>query len=766
MRRGRARRRGDADGDVPGVTVLLGSDEPLSGAIAVMPTRLTSLALAASLVVARVSEAADGDWLVDGAPYVANVTVSASKQRVDLANGLLHRSITLSPNAATVAFDNLMTGQSELRSVRPEATITIDGVAYPIGGLEGQPLHNYLRPEWVDRMTPIAGSFRAVGHRVGRTAERFPWRPRAAWLSRPAPWPAPGVSLAIDFRAPEGGPRGALVTVHYELYDAMPLLAKWISVTNEGTAPLTLDAFRSEILAWVEPASMVGGSREDFAAAPRSIHVESEYSFGGSMDSASSAPGVHWVDDPLYGTQVHYDRHTPCLLECGPTVGPGATIAPGDRFESPRVFELLFDSTDRERRGLAQRRMYRAIAPWSQENPLIFHAGSAEPEAVRNAIDQAAEVGFEMVIMTFGSGFDIERRDAATIARWKELADYAHAKGIALGGYSLLASRSIDDANDVVNPATGHRGGFAVFGNSPCIGSPWGEQYFATLTTAFEATGLDVLEHDGSYPGDVCASTSHPGHRGLADSQWTQWRTITNFYRWCRSRGIYLNVPDWYYLSGASKCAMGYRETNWSLPRAEQEIIERQNIFDGTWSKTPSMGWMFVPLMQYHGGGAEATIEPLDAHRDHYRQRLDNLLSAGVQACYRGPRLFDTPATRDLVRERVAWFRSHRRILESDIVHGRRPDGRDIDWFVHVDPDATSGPNAERAMLVVHNPTAAPIERDLPISLWYAGLRDSSRVTGSDGRESPCAIDATGRAVVHIRVPAHGMAWYSFRKAT
>ena len=50
------------------------------------------------------------------------------------------------------------------------------------------------------------------------------------------------------------------------------------------------------------------------------------------------------------------------------------------------------------------------------------------------------------------------------------------------------------------------------------------------------------------------------------------------------------------------------------------------------------MGWMFVPLTQYHGGGAAATIEPLKDHLPHYGQRLANLFGAGVQACYRGPR--------------------------------------------------------------------------------------------------------------------------------
>ena len=44
------------------------------------------------------------------------------------------------------------------------------------------------------------------------------------------------------------------------------------------------------------------------------------------------------------------------------------------------------------------------------------------------------------------------------------------------------------------------------------------------------------------------------------------------------------------------------------------------------------MGFMFVPLTQYHGGGAAATIEPLNEHLDHYETRLRNLFGAGVQA--------------------------------------------------------------------------------------------------------------------------------------
>ena len=119
---------------------------------------------------------------------------------------------------------------------------------------------------------------------------------------------------------------------------------------------------------------------------------------------------------------------------------------------------------------------------------------------------------------------------------------------------------------------------------------------------------MDVIETDGPYHGDVCAATTHKHHNGLADSQLRQWEACVRFYHECRKRGIYINSPDRYYLNGSNKCGMGYRETNFSLPRERQILIARQNIYDGTFEKTPSMGWMFVPLVEYHGGGASRNI--------------------------------------------------------------------------------------------------------------------------------------------------------------
>ena len=403
-------------------------------------------------------------------------------------------------------------------------------------------------------------------------------------------------------------------------------------MTNQSQRAIRLERFTSEILAAVE--------YESFVETPHqwtypNLHVETDYAMHG-MNAVSANGAVRWVPDPLYKSQVNYKRKTPNLLQCTPPRGPDVAIAPGAVFESFRTFELVHDSTDRERRGLALRRMYRTIAPWATENPILMHVRRAEPDAVRLAIDQAAEVGFEMVIMTFGSGFNFENVDPKYLEQIRELVDYAHSKGVELGGYSLLASRRISDEHDVIHPETGKTGG-AIFGNSPCLHSTWGRQYFEKLETFMKETGVDILEHDGSYPGDFCASTKHPGHRGLDDSQWLQWKRITDFYKFCRARGVYLNVPDWYFLSGSNKTGMGYREVNWSLPRERQIIHARQNIFDGTWTKTPSMGWMFVPLVQYHGGGKAATLEPLSENLDAYEAHLAYNFGFGVQACYRGP---------------------------------------------------------------------------------------------------------------------------------
>jgi len=397
--------------------------------------------------------------------------------------------------------------------------------------------------------------------------------------------------------------------------------------------------------------------------------------------------------------------------------------------------------------------MYRTVAPWITENPLMMHVRWSDWKSVKSAIDQCAEVGFEMVILTFGSGFNIENESEDYLAQMKKYSDYATSKGIEIGGYSLLASRRVGGGHDVVMPA----GQSPTFGNSPCIGSKWGQDYFRKLYQFYEKTGFMLFEHDGSYPGDVCTSSDHPGHDGLADSQWKQWKTISDFYKWCRGQGIYLNVPDYYYLAGSTKCGMGYREVNWSLPRSQQVIHTRQNIFDGAWQKTPGMGWMFVPLTQYQGGGAAATIEPLSEHLDHYQRMIGSNLGAGVQACYRGPRLFDADETKAMVKAQVDWFKIHREVLEGDLIHLRRADGRDIDYWLNVNPGGK-----EKGLLMVYNPLEREVKKTINVPLYYTGLRTRVRIRQEDGAEREYALRRDYSVDLEVTVPASGSTWFVF----
>ncbi|MEE2639707.1 MAG: hypothetical protein VX768_03715 [Planctomycetota bacterium] len=917
------------------------------------------------------------DWLIDSTGYRAGVYRTANASEIAIDNGLIHRRFRVAPNGATVAFENLMTGESILRGVKPEALVTLDGKRLAVGGLNGQPNYAYLLPEWLDAMNADESAMQFIGFEVGPTRERLPWK-RVRHHATNLSWPPRGISLRMDYRMPvrepalplgqirkvlwkddfrslkpawkisasrqhprtsfenEGkpgevytlsgfhcfaertvprgtevveavidpgtdrgiswGPGLALVfeqqvirvslrsgdrgdhghfemrvngteslatvksfqatdggldtsqryriraarsgnrvrwmvalenedapdfqqlfetevakhqvlrsvrvgkmdrrgqaaddvdypgelgrcrimevgaygtrlpvkpaagpvsskqqvtvSVHYELYDGLPALSKWITVRNGTPRPVTVDRFTSEVLAVVEQESRVETRDGAPLSHPRQLHVETDFAFGGMSYQNANRHVVHWRADPQYTSQVNYLKLTPCLLEAEPTYGPAQTVAPGDTFESFRTFELAHDSPDRERRGLALRRFYRTVAPWVTENPLMHHLLNSNPQQVRQAIDQAAEVGFEMIILSFGSGFNMDNESPEYLTQWKEVSDYAQSRGIEIGSYSLLSSRSAPAGNMIVSP-DGQR---PTHGRCPALTSPWGQAYFKRLKHFYETTGFDLLEHDGSYPGDVDVTPRPPLQKGEQDSRWAQWRTITDYYKWCRERGIYLNVPDYYFLSGANKTGMGYREVNWSLPRAMQVIHTRQNIFDGTWNKTPGMGWMFVPLAQYHGGGEAATVEPLDRHIDHYRRMIDCNLALGVQACYRGPRLFDTQRTKTMLKQRVDWFLQYRDILESDLIHGRRADGRDLDWVLHVNPQLP-----RKGMLIVFNPLKEAISRKLKVNLYYTGLTDQAKVTDGAGRQQSAKLNRDYTAGILTEVPAEGMSWY------
>ncbi len=666
------------------------------------------------------------DWLVFPQEDQCAFSLDKEGRELLLHNGWLSRKIRLLPNAASVSYRHEGTGEQFIRSCRPEARVTLNGKTYSVGGLYGQKEHGYLVEAWIDQFTAHPADFQYTSHEIeGKTASLLFLHPEL-----------PGVQ----------------VRVHYQLYPGMPLLKKWVTVENNSREPVLVGQIVHEILAMPEEESAVVGSAAQMKK-PARIHVENTFAFNNAMRYDLSDQGSHWKVDSSYTSQVNYNYQTPCVLEVYPDKGIGVRLAPGERLGSIQSYELLLDSYDRERNGLARRRMYRTIAPWTNRNPIFMHLISTDPAQVRSVVDQCVETGYEMVILSFGSGLNMEDTSQANIAKFKALADYAHQRGIKLGGYSLFSSRKIDAENDVIDPASGLPDKHAFFGNAPCLASKWGLAYLEKIAYFIETTGFDLLEHDGPYPGDVCASTSHPGHEGLHDSQWKQMELQKGLYRRLNARGVYINAPDWYFLDGTHKIALGYREVNFSLPREQQKILNRQNIYDGTWEKTPSMSWGFVPLTKYHGGGPESVLEPLSEHIDDYRQLMVQYYGAGVQACYRGPRLYDTEQTLKMVQDVIAWYKQHRDILNSDIIHLRRPDGRDWDGILHVNPGLP-----EKGMAMLYNPLPTPITRRIKLPLYYTGLSKKATIQMGEEASQKVRLDKDGHALLDIRLPAGGYA--------
>ena len=687
------------------------------------------------------------DWLIHAIPQ--KTTVKEENNTLVIQNGLLRRSFYLGKNIGCFDFVNLTNQQQLIRAVKPEARLILNHTEYQVGGLAVQKENGYFLPEWLPSLTKGENDFMFISYQVSDIKPGIQWKSKT-WIGKFLP--ATGKELVLTFESPVPELKGLKVDVHYALYDGMPLITKWLTIQNETSGEVKLHRVVNEVLGLVEEESAVIGSPEEMKK-QHGIYVETNYAFNNAMRYDISDQTTHWKTDSVYTSQVNYNFQTPCLLEIYPEKAPGITLKKNESFTSVKTNELLMDSYDRQRRGLMLKKMYRTIAPWTTQNPIFMHLVSKNDEEVVRCIDQCVQTGYEAVILSFGSHLKMEDTSEINITRWKKLADYAHDKGILLGGYALFSSRRISDEHDVIDPKTGKPGG-ALFGNAPCFGSNWGLNFRDKIKYFFEKTGFDIWENDGPYPGDVCASTSHPGHEGLDDSQWRQMEIQKELYRWLNEKGVYINAPDWYFLDGTHKIAIGYREVNFSLSREQQRILNRQNIHDGTLEKTGAMSWGFVPLTKYQGGGPEAILEPLSEHLKDYENLMMQYYGAGVQACYRGPRLYDTEETRQLVARTVAWYKKYRDILNADMIHLRRADGRDWDGLLHVDPTGKY-----KGLLMLYNPAKRDITRTISVPLYYTGLTETAVFREKEGKPMNLKLNRSYEADLVVTIPAESYTW-------
>lgn len=161
--------------------------------------------------------------------------------------------------------------------------------------------------------------------------------------------------------------------------------------------------------------------------------------------------------------------------------------------------------------------------------------------------------------------------------------------------------------------------------------------------------------------------------------------------------------------------------------------------------------WPRVLILSAVGGFAAA---------EAYDFALSQYLGSGCGMTYRGDRLYDEKgdASYEMVKQKVAWFKAHRQILISDIVHVKRPTGQAIDAFLHVNPKLPS----QKAMALVFNPTTEPLSDNLTLPLYYSGLTDKVQVSVGGAAAADMTLRRDYSVVVPVSVPAKSTTWILF----
>lgn len=710
------------------------------------------------------------DWLIKQVQEECHLYVkkNAGDQvaSFQLNNGLLSRTFYVSDNLACIGYKNLSNQAEYLRAVKPEARVMLDSVWYNVGGLIGQPEQSYLIESWLPEMEADDQAFVLTSVETTAPLERYPWKQKFNAVA--TDWPAKGLRLVLTFKPSSRmlAVQDVVVKVNYEIYQGLPVMTKWVEVINSNDQVVRLNQIETEVLA----------VNQDQV---NRIHVESDFSFALVNANLKGSALMHyqgdkieayqagesttkWVVDNAYHTWATHNQaednflnfpHRNLLLSYLP-MGPDVNVSKTDPFKSYLTFELLQDDDDRERKSLAHRRMYKKLAPQTTESLITGGITSHDEKTLKNFIDQMGELGMERLDIQAWPGISHDNLDDKYVALWKEIASYAKNKGIVMGGYELqVASRGRGAAVDCVHPVTGKPG--SVFGQSVCIASSWKDTYYKNMWEFFDKTGLMTYNMDGPYHGDPCASTEHAHHHGLYDSQWEQWKSQVEVIHELQRRNMYIPIPDWYFLNGQSATGMGYREASANLTPDQQMLLGRQYIYDGTWHKLPTMGWIGMQLVGFYSNDPKIGLEPLAQNLDRYERQLIQFLASGSQFTIRGNRLYDTPETKAMVLKWINWFKKHREILTSEIIHVSRPNGRDMDCMLHVNPFIK-----EKGMVVFFNPTDKVIKKETKLPLYYTGIKGQAKLTDANGQSVIKALDDKAEVVVTVEIKPGGTVSY------
>ena len=672
------------------------------------------------------------DWLID--PVDIPATVRVINGKIEIGNGMVRRTFVTTPAFGTVDVSlnaSLEYGgeQSMFRAVTNESIITLNGTDYLIGGLrQSSTFRAYCNRTELDLLPPSTTEyFKYVNYSVSAPVAPFPWTPGTRHSPKNINWPPKGVVLTVDFLPSSTAMPQLKVSLHFQVVQGIPVIQKWITMSLLSGPAVAVTASVVDQLS-VMPrfgAYFSHGSNTPTSTGNGAASTASPLPLLYTFTDQAHLGTCKWVDDflqssdPVSGCpQCRDEGASEPLLTCDYSLGPGAIVTNKNPFISFVVIHMLSDSSELERHTLSKHRVVETLAPHVLENPIYFHGTSVSGNDFKTAIDQMAEVGFEMFVFSFGTGFNLENTDPSYLNEIKNQISYAHSKGIEVGGYDLICLA---------------RGGsvpkeYKAVGNEgdACFASGWYDELHSKVLNFINETGLSMLATDGPYGGESCASTTHEHHYSLEDSVYQQNKYQSQFYKEMRNKNIFVNQPDNYFFQGGSRGAMGYDEQQYSLPRWRDLSISRMGMYDDLYSHLPSQGWMFLPVGDYHAGADSASFA---GHTTAYEWIIAQYLGAGVTAVVRGPSPYKTESDKVMLTKWISFYKTHRETLIKPITHIRRPSMQSWDGWLHVNPSSSTN---EVGLAMIFNPTQEPINSYASINVYYTGVVDSVKVTIDD----------------------------------
>jgi hypothetical protein len=182
-------------------------------------------------------------------------------------------------------------------------------------------------------------------------------------------------------------------------------------------------------------------------------------------------------------------------------------------------------------------------------------------------------------------------------------------------------------------------------------------------------------------------------------------------------------------------------------------------MYDDTYQNVLTQGWMFMPLVDYHGGGNDAMFEPLTQNIADYSWALQQYLLLGIMPCWRGYRIFDSNETQALVAKYVGIYKQYRDIITSDLIHIRRADLQGWDAMMHVNPFLATN----KGFLVVFNPTNRTVTDNVEVPIYYTGLLNTTKVSHEGGTASSYTVSREYTITIPIQMAPLTITWFTLQ---